>query len=202
MRILSPIPRIKVKRTFVTAQKMRFSRSRKQRFLPELTKSEFLKKLRQAKATAKRMNENQLDTFIANEYQKRADAYNNADWYRAQVSTREIGVWRRAGQLPTEWTNGSLAETALKVRRGFKSNSKHIRGRAKRALPRIIKFADSISKEKYLFPIVFAGGTGTRGRKRFRIKMKGDIDDGCMRSIALALTGRKTLDVYFGIPTK
>ncbi len=30
--------------------------------------------------------------------------------------------------------------------------------------------------------------------------MKGDIDDGCMRSIALAISGKNNIVVYFGIP--
>jgi len=32
--------------------------------------------------------------------------------------------------------------------------------------------------------------------------MKGDIDDGCMRSIAMAISGKKDITVYFGIPKK
>jgi hypothetical protein len=30
--------------------------------------------------------------------------------------------------------------------------------------------------------------------------MVGDIDDGCMRSIALAMSGKKSIKVYFGVP--
>ena len=63
-------------------------------------------------------------------------------------------------------------------------------------------FADIISQEKTLFPIVFAGGHGTCGRKWCRKKMTGDIDDGCLRAIALAISGYKTLNVYFGKPKK
>jgi hypothetical protein len=40
------------------------------------------------------------------------------------------------------------------------------------------------------------------GRKRLKTKMKGDIDDGCMRSIALAISGRNPITVYFGVPKK
>ena len=56
----------------------------------------------------------------------------------------------------------------------------------------------------YSFPnsqnIVFKGGTGTNGRKLFKKKMKGDIDDGNMRSIALAVASKKTIKVYMGFP--
>ena len=40
------------------------------------------------------------------------------------------------------------------------------------------------------------------GRKRLKRKMKGDIDDGCMRSIALTIKGAKTIKAYIGIPIK
>ena len=52
-----------------------------------------------------------------------------------------------------------------------------------------------IQKEKYLFPVVLPGGT--MGRKGLK-KMKGDIDDGCMRSIALAISGKKKIKMYIG----
>lgn len=61
---------------------------------------------------------------------------------------------------------------------------------------------DLIQDEKYLYPIVFKEGTGTNGRKGLKKKMKGDIDDGCMRSIALAINGAKKIKVYFGVPMK
>jgi hypothetical protein len=53
----------------------------------------------------------------------------------------------------------------------------------------------TIAREKYLLPIVLPGGT--MGRKGL-MKMKGDIDDGCMRAIALAVSGKKRLRVYLG----
>lgn len=117
------------------------------------------------------------------------------------MSPSELGVWTRAGGLPLRWTNKSLAETAEKVTRGFKRKSKSIKRRPKHAIPSILKIKDHLEqKEKYLYPIVFKTDTGTKGRKRLKKKMKGDIDDGCMRSIAMAMSGRKSITVYFGIP--
>ena len=55
-----------------------------------------------------------------------------------------------------------------------------------------------IQDEEYLLPIVFESGIGTNGRKKSSHKTKYDIDDGCMRSISLALAGRKELRVYVG----
>jgi hypothetical protein len=61
---------------------------------------------------------------------------------------------------------------------------------------------EMLQGEKYLLPIIFKGGTGTRGRHGLKRIMKGDIDDGCMRSIALAVSGTKVIRVYIGFPKK
>lgn len=200
MKILYKIRPIEVKRTFVISQKIRFSRGKSKKFQTKLSKEFFLKKLKQAKTAVKKFSENQLDKIIAQKHPKRARAYNKVEWYRAKVSTSEVGVWRRAGSLPAAWTCPSLAQTALKVKRGLEQNSHLIRARARRAIPAIMSLASIISKEKYFFPIIFMGGAGTRGRKRCGTKTKGDVDDGCMRSIAFAVLGYKELNVYLGKP--
>ena len=170
--------------------------------MPKYSRSEYLAKLKKAKAAADDLTKKQLDKIIGHESKKRLLAYEHADWFRARMSFKEMGVWRRAGGLPESWTRGSLKETARKVKIGLAKNSPLICARSKRALPRIMEFADIISREKTLYPIVFLGDTGTRGRRRGCIKTKGDIDDGCMRAIALVLRGAKNLNVYFGVPNK
>ena len=92
----------------------------------------------------------------------------------------------------------------LEVKRCFVVSRKHgfkrPHIRAAKAVPGILNTCvDVIQDEKYLLPIVFEGNTGTRGRWRLKSKMKGDIDDGCMRSIALAVAGRTKIHVYFGV---
>ena len=59
-----------------------------------------------------------------------------------------------------------------------------------------------LQSEKYLLPIIFKSGTGTLGRRGLKRVMKGDIDDGCMRSIALAVSGKKVIRAYIGFPKK
>ena len=84
--------------------------------------------------------------------------------------------------------------------KALKHGKKFLKGRSFLAIPGIIKTSLSlIQKEKYLLPIAFKGGTGTKGRRGLP-KMKGDLDDGCMRSVALAVTGKKKIKVYFGVP--
>lgn len=202
MKILRRVRPIEVKRAYVTSQKMRLLGEKGKRYLPKLSKTEFVKQLKLVKKNVNELSEKQLDRFIADEYSKRAIAYATRDWYRAKMSSREIGVWRRAGGLPLRWTCGSLAEIAAYVKEGLKRNSKRIHARSKRAIPRMLGFADVIYKEKCLSPIVFAGGTWTRSGKWRRNTMKGDADDGCMRAIVLAVAGHKTLNVYFGKPKK
>jgi len=200
MKILRRVNPIKIKQAFVTAQMIRISKKTNKRYLPELTKKEFLKKLRSAKIKTNKLTEKQLDQIIAKEYLKRLKAYNNSSWYEAKASINEIGVWRSSGGLPIRWTCCSLGQTADFVRVGLARSSKRIRARSKRAIPRTLKFVNIINQEKKLFPIVFAGDTGTQGRKKCKNKMKGDIDDGCMRAIALAMKDYKVLNIYFGKP--
>lgn len=113
----------------------------------------------------------------------------------------EVGVWRRAGKLPLDWTNGSLEETAKHVENALTKNSERLVSRAKHAVANILKInVNIIQKEKYLLPIIFKGGTGTKGRRRLKVKMAGDIDDGCIRSIALTINGAKKIKAYIGFP--
>jgi transposase len=141
--------------------------------------------------------------MITPKWPKRIKSYNNSTWFLVEIRPNELGVWHRAGQLPLSWTNGSLAETAKKVAKGFEMKSKLIKRRPKYAIPNILKIkTHTEQKEKYLYPIVFKTDTGTQGRKRLKTKTKGDIDDGCMRSIALAINGSKTIKVYYGVPKK
>jgi hypothetical protein len=208
MKILKKISTIEVKRTFVVADQIAHVHKGKKlgnnrKFLKELSENEFNKKLIITKRKILKLNENKLNKLISPEWPKRINAYNNSNWFIAEFNPSEIGVWNRAGNLPLRWTNRSLAETAEKMKRGLIRNSKSIKRRPKHAIPSILKIKDHLEqKEKYLYPIVFKTDTGTQGRKRLKRKMKGDIDDGCMRSIAMAMSGRNPITVYFGVPKK
>lgn len=205
MRIIKKVPVIEVKRTFVIAdhitQRKNLGNNRK--FLKDITEKDFDKKLISAKKTILKLKEKNLDRLITPKWPKRIKSYNNSDWYLVEFSPKELGVWNKAGGLPLEWTNGSLAETAKKVKHALENNSKLIKRRTKHSIPNILKNKSHLAqKEKYLYPIVFKSDTGTKGRGRLKRKMKGDIDDGCMRSIALAISGKNPILVYFGIPKK
>jgi hypothetical protein len=163
----------------------------------------FKQKLKNARKKTLKLKESQLDKIIKDEYKKRLIAYDNSKWYLAEVNIDEIGVWSKAGGLPLSWTNGSLSETAKKVKYALDHSPKLLRKRSSYSIPNMLKTnVHILQKEKYLLPIIFKGGTGTKGRKRLKRQMKGDIDDGSMRAVALAISGKKTIKAYVGFPNK
>lgn len=208
MNLIREVKPIEVKRTFVIADQVAHVYKghklwNNRTFLKDISEKEFNKKLVDIKKKILKLGEKDLDKLVCPEWSKRLDAYNNSKWFIAEVSPHEVGVWPRAGGLPLRWTNRSLAETAEKVARGFKRKSKSIKRRPKHAIPNILKMKDQLEqKEKYLYPIVFKTDTGTKSRRRLKRKMKGGIDDGCMRSIALAISGKDSIRVYYGVPLK
>jgi hypothetical protein len=193
---------IEPKRTYLIADAIRRSQSKKD-FLGKVDKDTWLKKLESAKKKILALPEEKLDKMIAKTYVRRLNAFNNSNWYIGTFKPSEVGVWRRAGGLPLEWTNGSLEETAKNVQKAILKKSKKLNSRAKSAIPNILKTnIENIQDEVYLLPVVFKGNTGTRGRWRLKRQMTGDIDDGCMRSIALTINGAKKIKAYLGFPKK
>lgn len=205
MKLLKHVPTIEVKRTFVIADHItqRKGRGNNRKYLGALSEAEFDKRLRSAKKMAMKLTEHGLNKLISPGYPKRVNSYDMSRWYLAQVSPAEIGVWKRAGNLPLAWTNRSLRETADHVRRALERGSRLLKGRPKHGIPNITHMKTHLEqREKYLYPIVFLGGTGTNGRRGLKRRTKGDIDDGCMRSVALAMSGRDPITVYFGVPRR
>jgi hypothetical protein len=216
MKLIKKVKTIEVKRAFVIPQMIRkqkvessrFSRAlnylkSNKRILETLSYKDFKKRLKNSKNIVLKLKEKQLDKIIADEYKKRLTAYNNCDWYIGEVIPSEVGVWERTGGLPLNWTDCSLSETARKVKKALENNSKLITKRTEYAISNMLRTnIHKLQDEKYLFPIIFEGDKGTRGRKRLKRKMKGDIDDGCMRSIALVISGAKKIKTYIGTEKK
>lgn len=202
MKILKKGGVREVKRTFVISNNIRIQKSGK-RYFGKVSKEEFLKKLLQSKQKGLRMTTKQLDKHVSPGWSQRLRAYDASDWYIGEVKPSEIGVWNRAGGLPLSWTNGSLKDTANKVRHALEKNPKLLAKHARHAIPNMLATnIEVLRSEKYLLPIIFKGNTGTRGRSRLKRIMKGDIDDGCMQSIALAVSGVKVIRAYIGFPKK
>ncbi|OHA06524.1 MAG: hypothetical protein A2934_05290 [Candidatus Sungbacteria bacterium RIFCSPLOWO2_01_FULL_47_10] len=195
MKFLKRVKTIEVKRCFVGSQYIRGGSDKRR--VPTFERNEFIKKQNQARKYVKRLSEKQLDRIIATEFKKRLMAYNDCDWHIGTINVNEVGVWKGAGGLPVYWTADSLKKTAVKVAWALSRPEKH-RIRALKAIPRILKTSlDLLEQDPYSLPIVLPGGIGTAGRKGLK-KMKGDIDDGCIRAIALAISGKKNLKAYIG----
>lgn len=200
MRILKKVGVREVKRTFVIGNDIRTQKSGK-RYFDKIPRKEFVRKLQQSKRRGLKMTNKQLDKHI--EWPKRLKAYDASEWYLGEIKPSEVGVWKKAGGLPLSWTNRSLKDTADKVRNALLKNPKLLTRRARRAIPNMLGTnIDMLQSEKYLLPIMFKGGTGTHGRHGLKHVTKGDIDDGCMRSIALAVHGNKVIRAYIGFPKK
>lgn len=199
------VDRIEPKRCYVVSQVIRNMDRGRKRYLPQLDHKEFQKRLQKSKDIVLNLSEQELDDRIIEEkYKRRLKIYNSARWYKGVVHAKEVGVWKGAGGLPIEWTQGSLVETANIVRQALQDKgNKKVVARAKRAISRMFKNLDIIEGEQYLYPIVLPGATNGRGLygkpyKHFKL-MKGDIDDGCMRAIAFYISGRTAFHAYIGI---
>lgn len=194
----------------------------------------------------KNLTENELDNQAGSDWHTRLEEYNRLRWQYTECSIDDIGVWDRAGGLPSEWCIGSLRETVncvppklkkrmLSPNRTFsmatfskffdtvfepklftqlyspKGQSRQpapfrfilwvnkmrlLNNRAKYNIPFIVQNIDTILECKFLAPIVVPGGTFRRPPP-FK-KMKGDIDDGCVRAITLALMGHEKFHAYVG----
>ncbi|KND48137.1 MAG: hypothetical protein AB201_00890 [Parcubacteria bacterium C7867-006] len=194
MKIIKPVSLVDVKRAFVISDLGKIKGNQK-----GVSEKTFENNFNRAKTKVLKFSEADLDKHI--EWSKRLNAYNNCKWYIAEFSPPELGVWRRSSGLPLSWTNQSLLETSKKINKVLSSDSKFLKKRSRYAIYNILNSKSQISqKEKYLYPIVFKNSEGTRGRSYLRFKTKGDIDDGCMRSIAMTISGKKSILVYFGVP--
>jgi hypothetical protein len=188
-----------VKRSFVTAQLVKVYGGKHGTF-DTLCRLEFKIALMKAKRDSLLLTEEQLDEIIHKDCRARLRSYNDCNWYIREVRITEVGVWRKARSLPITWTNCSLKETAGHIAR-IPPKSTLARTRVRMIVRAIIATGVlEFQKEKYLLPILFKGGTGTNGRRKLRTKTKWDVDDGCMRSVALTIAGEKMFKAYVGVP--
>jgi hypothetical protein len=199
MNLITPVVSIEVKRAFVVAN---YTRGHAKGKHVKLSHENFQKNFLRAKREVKKLNNAQLDRVIGKEFVKRRDAYNQVNWYIGTVKPTEVAVRRGAGGLPKPWTRGSLSQTGKRVALAMKKSSKLLKKRVRVAIPGILaNSVNAVQEEKYLFPIILPAGTIKTCRGNFK-KFKGDVDDGCMRSIALAVSGKKIIKAYIGLKKK
>ena len=199
---MQKIDRIEVKRAFVlsqvfTSKRMRTKSVRKNMIAPS---QESLKKnLLQQKKRVLCMSEKSLDKVIGDENKKRLKLYNELEWYIDEISINHVKVWKGTGGLYASWTERcSLAETAKKLKSELKkTNSRIRRVRAFTVVPQISDVQDLLKKEKYLMPIVVPNGSYKRQFGGIK-SIEWFLDDGCMRSLAYAVSGDKKIKVFIG----
>ena len=199
MKLLRKVKTIEAKRAFAKTHLLRKFGIAGKHDKTTPNKAKYLKAQSRVSDILKKLNEKQLDRYISRK--KRLAAYNSVDWYIGEVEVKKIGVYKKAGGLPKEWTDNSLAYTAMLVKKGLENKDKRIRKRSRRVLPIIILFKNIIKKDKYSLPIIFQREVSPVKRKGLK-KMPWEIDDGNMRSIAFAVDGDKKLRAYIGITKK
>ena len=142
------------------------------------------------------MTEENLNKQISSRDPKRLGLYNKLTWYYGRVSIDDMGVWDEAKGLPHEWCLGSVRETSRSYRIAIEEGKTFPFSDFYRQIPAIKEVADVIEKARF-FSIIVVSGETSRGRQNCR-KTKWNIDDGCMRAIALTLTGKEELNAYMG----
>ena len=108
MKLLKKVKPIEVKRAFIISDFVRRQDYRTD-YMKPVTPAVYKKQVAKAKKIILQLPEGILDLILAGEWKQRAHAYSKSDWYIAEVSTDEVGVWRAAGHLPLKWTKGSLS---------------------------------------------------------------------------------------------
>lgn len=197
MKLIKKVRPIDVKRAFLMTHFLNRFGVAKKNDKQTPSKEKYLRAHMRARKMLEEMSAKQIDRKMEI-YGRRLKHYNAVRWYIGEIETKEVGVWKKAGGLPKSWTDGSLAYTARLVKSGLKNNSRLIKRRSKRVIPIIIEMEKLIKKDKYSLPIVFEREVGRVKRKGLK-KMRFEIDDGNMRSIAYAISGDKKIKTYIGI---
>ncbi len=117
----------------------------------------------------------------------RAEVYKSLEWRLDTVPLRDLGVWDRAQGLPHLWCVGSVLDTAREYLSNGREGPYHEKiGALSRLCP-----------DGVLDTIIVVDGGLKRGREECE-PVKWCIDDGCMRALAYAVRGRRSIRAYLG----
>ena len=188
MRVIQPVSQTLVKRCFVVSDLL----SKRTYASDSVFESALEKALKRVLA----MDDSKLDSAITDK--KRLAAYGRMDWRLVSLRPHEIGVWRQAGELPHKWTHGDVSCTARHLKKSMQKGIS-LAGRVGEVFPSVLDFTVYFKTNKYLFPIAFRHNNGTFGRIGAKSTFA-DVDDGCMRTIAMTLAGSKQMRFYLGTP--
>jgi len=201
MKLLKKVSNRETKRCFVLSQRFTSKKMRKKGIKEHKpNKDIIIQNLSKTKKKVLKLKEISLDKIIGDEYNKRLKVYDTLDWYLGEVNVSEVKVWKGTGGLYESWTQRvSLKETAQKLKAELKKDKSKIKKRrAFQVIPQIIPIKKILQREKYLLPVVVPNGTYKKHSGGIKT-IPWFLDDGCMRSLAYAVSGDKKLKVYIGI---
>ncbi len=181
--------------TTVREVKECFVLSEKAKALANLDVDKFRQGLEVLKNDVRKMSRLEVDGVL----RWRASLYDCLTWHWGAVTIDEVGVWAGAGGLPDVLCLGSVRETASAIVKsgGVQALPGRSDSRARDNIQGMMTVASLISKERLLSVIAEVGGTH-RSTPPYK-RMSWDLNDGSLRSIALALSGIQTLNAFFGV---
>ena len=117
--------------------------------------------------------------------------YKSCDWYSGRINISSTGLWPRMGLMPE---NFFFKDSKWAANQIFKNSNKILKGELNH-LFRILPFVSYLNKH---IPTIVIHNSSIRNEKKY-LKEFYDIDDGCHRTVCLALLGRTFINAYIGI---
>ena len=115
----------------------------------------------------------------------RENLYTELNWTQGDVPLEELGIWDKAQGLPHKYCTGTVVETAKKL-------TENPIGPVDKVM-----LLSLLPVDPTLDTIIIIDGNLRRGRENCE-KTKYTIDDGCMRSLAYAIKGRRKIRAHIG----
>jgi hypothetical protein len=124
----------------------------------------------------------------------RIKRYKSCDWYFGKIKISSTGVWPHMGHIAD---NLLFEDTKWSANQIYTNSNKIVKGELNH-LFRIMPFAPYLNRH---IPTIVTQGGIIRDEKKY-LKERYDIDDGCHRTVCLALHGKTFINAYIGIPKK
>ncbi len=173
----------KVLQTFITANEL------KKKYAKINNINEYKKIYLEIEKKVKKYSEQKLLSRVSDK--NRAERYKSCDWYFGRIRIDSTGVWPRMGNIPN---NLLIKDSKWSANQIYKNSAKIIKYKLNH-LFRIMPLASHLNQR---MPIIVIKDGAIRSEKKY-LKQKYDIDDGCHRTICLALTGRIFVNAYIGV---
>ena len=125
---------------------------------------------------------------------ERVKRYKSCEWYFSKIKITSTGVWPNMGHIAD---NLLLKDTKWAANQIYQNSNRILKGELNH-LFRILPFVNYLNKH---IPTIVIKDSIIRNNKKY-FKEIYDIDDGCHRTVCLALQGRTFINAYIGIQKK